>query len=215
MKNSQGVYKDVSCIILAGGRSKRLGHNKFSITIGNETLLERVISTVSSLGSETIIVSAPGKSLAEITGKPDIKIVADIYPGLGPLGGLHTGLSVSNSFRNLVVACDMPFLNPRLLGHMISISVGFDVVMPRVGKLIEPLHAVYTKRCLELIEKQINNGIKKMSELLGLVSVRYVEDHELRTFDDQRMSFFNINTKEDLNLARQIASSKEGYAWPQ
>jgi len=211
MRNYQGVYKDVSCIILAGGRSKRLGHSKLSVTIGNETLLERVISTVSSLGSETIIASASGKSLAEITGKPDIKIVADIHPGLGPLGGLHTGLSVSNSFRNLVVACDMPFLNPQLLDHMISISVGFDVVMPRVGKLIEPLHAVYTKRCLGLIEKQINNGIKKMSELLNLTNVRYVEDHELCTFDPQRMSFFNVNTKEDLNLARQIANREKGY----
>ena len=101
---------DVSCIILAGGKSRRLGRNKVIEKIGNQSLLERVVSSLSVFNSEIIIVAARESFLPQLTNYPKLKFVNDIYPGKGSLGGIYTGLVGSKLFYNVVVACDMPFL---------------------------------------------------------------------------------------------------------
>jgi molybdenum cofactor guanylyltransferase len=200
---------DVSCIVLAGGKSTRLGRNKVAESIGRHSLLERVVTSLMPFSSEIIIVSAQDSSLPKLTRHSNIKFIHDIFPGQGSLGGVYSGLRVSQSFYNLVVACDMPFLNLDLLGYMIKISPGYDVVVPRVDdKTYEPLHAVYSKSCLVPLENLIKKNVFRILELYPLVKVRYVENVEIDRFDPEHLSFFNINTEADLKLGRELARKK-------
>lgn len=196
---------DISCVVLAGGKGLRLGRDKIVETVGNISLLERVVTNLSSFDSDIIVVTAGKRSLPQFIEYPRLRVVADIYPGRGPLGGVYTGLAASNSFYNLAVACDMPFLNQELLRYMIQLADGFDLVTPRLGNLVEPLHAVYSKGCLAPIENLLKQDNLKVSELLTLVKVRYVEAKEINQFDPEHLSFFNINTKADLKTARELA----------
>jgi len=201
---------DISCIVLAGGKGLRLGRDKFLEVIGDSNLLQRVLSQLSSLNKDIIIVTATDKTFSQLLSYPGVRIVTDTYPGKGVLGGIYTGLAVSNTFYNLVVAGDMPFLNQALLRYMIQISSGFDLVVPRVGKLTEPLHAVYSKSCLAPIERLLNQGELKVRALFDLVKVRYVEAEEIDIYDPKHLSFFNVNTEADLARAQQLVKEISG-----
>lgn len=200
---------ETSCIVLAGGKSLRLGYDKVLETIGNTSLLERVISRVSLLSSEVIIVTANEPTNLELVDYPKLRILSDIYPGKGPIGGIYTGLATSTSFYNLIVASDMPFLNQDLLHYMIQLSANFDLVVPRVNNLVEPLHAVYTKSCLAPIEQMMKQDKLSVNQLFSLVKTRYVEAEEIERFDFKHLSFYNINTKADLKRARELARGHE------
>ena len=200
---------DISCIVLAGGKGLRLGHDKTLETVGNRSLLQWVIFHLSSFNSDIIIVTAKEQSFLQFIDYPKLTIVADTYLGKGPLGGIYTGLAVSDSFYNLVVACDMPFLNRALLSYMIQISANFDLVAPRLGNMVEPLHAVYSKGCLTAIEYLLKQGNLRIAELLNLVRVRYVEAEEINRFDPNHLSFFNVNTEADLERAREVVKSND------
>jgi molybdopterin-guanine dinucleotide biosynthesis protein A len=197
---------DISCIVLAGGKSTRLGHDKVLEQFGDTSLLEQVVSRIDPLGKEIIIVTAKERTFTQLASRPKIKIVSDIFPGQGSLGGIYTGLVKSDSFYNLVVAADMPFLNVPLLRSMIKMADGYDFVLPRVNGLFEPLHAVYSRNCIQPIERILSQGKKVIIELFNYVRVRYVETDEVDRFDPQHLSFFNINTPEELEKARKLAA---------
>ncbi len=199
---------DIGCIVLAGGKGLRLGHEKALETVSNKSLIQWVVSSLSFFNSDIIIVAAAKEQfLPQFIGYPKLKMVTDTYPGKGPLGGICTGLAASDSFYNLVVACDMPFLNQDLLDYMIQISTNFDLVVPRLGNMIEPLHAVYSKGCLVPIECLLKQGNLSVRELFTLVRVKYVEATEIDRFDPKHLSFFNINTEADLNRARELVKN--------
>lgn len=187
----------ITTIVLAGGKSLRLGRDKALEEIGGQSLIEWVIGRLLPLGSEIILVTSSSDQLPDL----GVRRVIDIYPGKGALVGIYSGLKVSSSFHSLVVACDMPFLSVALLGYLIELCPGFDIVIPRVGSYVEPLHAVYSKNCLSPIEAMLQKGKLKVSDLLNAVKVRYVEDAEIAKFDPERLSFFNINSEADLERA--------------
>lgn len=197
-----------SGIVLAGGKSLRFGQNKSFVTIGNKSLLEKVVSCLSPVCREIIIVTTGEPTIPQFNRSPKLRVVTDFYPGKGPLGGIYTGLKASGTHFNLVVAADMPFLNPELLRYMLSLANSYDLVVPRVGKLVEPLHAIYTKSCLSPIERMITNNELRVSQLFPLVRVRYAEAEEIEKFDPHHLSFFNINTEADLAKAREIAEGE-------
>lgn len=183
----------------------RLGRDKVVEAVGNTSLLERVVSNLSLFNSDIIIVTAVKQFLPQFIDYPKLRLVTDIYPGKGALGGIYTGLATSDSFYNLVVACDMPFLNQDLLCYMVQLADGFDLVMPRLGNLVEPLHAVYSKGCLAPMENLLKQGNLKVSDLLALVKVRYLDAEEIDQLDPKHLSFFNINTETDLETAQELA----------
>jgi molybdopterin-guanine dinucleotide biosynthesis protein A len=195
---------DITCIVLAGGKGLRLGRDKVNETVGTDSLLQRVLSQLTPFNRDIIIVTAAGKSLPQVNGCQGARVVTDIYPGKGALGGIYTGLAESSSPYNLVVACDMPFLNQALLRYMMELSAGFDMVVPRLGKMVEPLHAVYARSCLAPIERLLGRDNLEVRALFDLVNVRYVESDEIDRFDPQHLSFFNVNTEADLEKARQM-----------
>jgi molybdenum cofactor guanylyltransferase len=195
---------DISCIILAGGKSVRYGHDKVLEKFGNTSLLEQVISHTDPLSKEIIIVTAKERTFPQFENHPKVRVVTDILPGQGSLGGVYTGLVKSKSFYNLVLAADMPFLNESLLKYMIKAAEGYDFVVPKINNWYEPLHAIYSKNCIDPIDTILKTGKKVIVELFNYVKVRYVEAEEVDKYDPQHLSFFNINTAADMEKAQKI-----------
>ena len=131
-------------IILAGGSSSRLGQNKALARVAGRSLIEWVVDVLRPLVSDLLLVTQSGCPIlaAEPWVDLDLLTVADVYPDVGTLGGLHAGLHTMRTEYGLVVGCDMPLLNADLLRFMIAQACGYDVVMPRIGKYHEPLHAL-------------------------------------------------------------------------
>ena len=186
--------------MLAGGRSRRLGRNKALEQFSGKTLIQHVIDSASQLDDDIIVVAASKSQLPQLD--PRIQIAIDRYPMSGALVGIFTGLKTARSQHCLTVACDMPFLNIDLLRYMISVSEACDAVIPRMGDMIEPLHAVYSKDCIEPIQLQIDSGNLKISDLLSKIRVRYIDREEIECYDPQHLSFMNVNSESDLKKAR-------------
>ncbi len=198
---------DVTGIILAGGKSLRFGRNKATEKIAGMTLVERVIKQLSLITHEIILVTnEDGSQFSEFD---FLDVVSDIYPAKGPLGGIYTGLSISHTAANIVVACDMPFLNTALLSHMVEISPGFDAVIPRwPNNQIEPLHGIYSGSCVPVMKKRLENNQLSISECLKEMRVRYFNQEEFSKFDPDFQSFFNINNQADIELFNKIEAKK-------
>ena len=182
---------------MAGGQSSRMGTDKSFVLFDGRPMIETVIAAVDGLGDETLL----------ITNKPDeykqfgLPMVGDLYPDHGPLGGIFTAVHVASNPHTLVVACDMPWLNRALLEQMITLRQTADVVVPRWEKFPEPLHAIYSKACLESIEANLKEKRLKITGFFGQVAVRFVERAEIEQFDRNGRSFANINSPEDLEEA--------------
>ncbi len=190
--------------------SRRLGRNKAVEEIGGERLIERVINRLSQVASETVVVVAE-ESRAEGLDLPNgVRTAADIYPGHGSLGGIFTGLSAAQGDYGIIVACDMPFLNTGLLQFMVDLAPDFDVVVPRLEGRPEPLHAIYSKSCLEPIESRLKRQDLKIALFFEEVRVAYVDEDDIDLFDPDRLSFFNVNTQEDLDKALTLEA--QGYS---
>lgn len=211
VEKSHGIMREqglaATSIVLAGGRSVRLGRDKAMELVGGESLLQRVLSRLATFSDEVILVMAQDQEEVTDSSYPQLRKIHDLLPGGGSLGGIYSGLTMSPSFHNLLVACDMPFLNVPLLRHLLEVSPPFDVVIPKLGDNLEPLHAIYSKNCIAPIRHLLERGERKITNFLPQVKVRYVEEAELNRFDPEHVSFFNINTQEDMNRARQLALS--------
>jgi len=198
----------MTSIILAGGKSSRLGRDKALQAIGDKSLLQWVIDRLIILSSEIIVVTAHGKAIP-CSSATRIKTVADIYPSKSPLVGIYSGLMASASPRAIVVGCDMPFLSVGLLKYMAQICSNFDIVIPQIEDKLEPLCAVYSKNCVAPIRWLLEQNELKISRLFTLVKAKYVEKDEINRFDPEHLSFFNINSKTDLGKAKKLAAEKE------
>jgi molybdopterin-guanine dinucleotide biosynthesis protein A len=193
-------------IILAGGRSTRMGSNKALLRLhpGGPTLIASVVARLREADlPPTLLVTNTPQDYAFL----GIQTVPDDIEGTGALGGIFTALSHSPYERNLIVACDMPLLNPTLLRHMTSLPNDNDAIVPRwtgqEGRLqVETLHAIYSMRCMEPIHKRIAEGKLKVADLLNDISVCYLEEPELRRYDPHLNSFRNINTPGELEALR-------------
>jgi molybdopterin-guanine dinucleotide biosynthesis protein A len=198
----------LTAVILAGGRATRLGgRDKASIPVGGKTLLDRRVDLLHPLCPEVVIVSNRLAARAS-GGAPlgrDIRIVGDEAPGYGPLMGLYTGLLHSRTERSLVTACDMPFLSRPLLIQLRSYADTCDAVVPRMGRYLEPLFAVYSRSCLHAARSALDRGSRRADSFLDLVRTRYVDEPELRRYDPELISFFNVNTPEDLQRAERLS----------
>ncbi len=191
----------VSGIVLAGGQSSRLGTDKSLINVNGRPLIEQVVAKLASLGDEVIIVTNSPEKYRHL----GVRLVGDVYPGKGALGGIYSGLKAAAYTYSLVVACDMPFLNLALLRYMVLQACEHDVVIPRLGGLPEPLHAIYSKNCLEPIDRLLARGGLKIIDFFPEVRVRYLEEDEVDVFDPQHLSFFNVNTPGDLEEMKKLA----------
>ena len=190
----------VSGIILAGGASSRFGFNKALLKIGDLSLVERVAGRLRSVVTDIVLVT----NLPDQFGFLDLTMVGDIYRGIGTLGGLHAGLSTIHTEYGLVVGCDMPFLNTDLLRYLVSVRAQADVIMPRFGHYYEPLHAVYARQCLPSIEQSIEAGQRRVLRACDGLRIRCVDEDQIARYDPHHLSFFNVNTPDDLRRMNEI-----------
>lgn len=190
-------------IILSGGDNRRMLCNKAFLQIGQKTIIEREIEVLSSLFSRIIVVSNTPESHEHLR----VSLVYDLVPGKGPLGGIYSGLMASKDEYNFVVGCDLPFLNTGLISYMIGLINDHDIIVSKLNGLVEPLHAIYSKRCLIPIKRQLDINELKIQSFFGEVKVRYIRESEIKKYNPKGIAFFNVNTEEDLGKARLIAEN--------
>jgi len=158
-----------------------------------------------TLTDETVVVVNTEARGEELPLPKDAKAAVDMYPDSGSLGGIFTGLAAATNDWGVVVACDMPFLNAALIKHMITLREGYDAIVPVIDGYPEPTHALYSKACLPHIERRLKARQLKIAGFFDDVRVRYVGADEIDRFDSERLSFFNVNTPEDLSRALTLA----------
>ena len=197
------VGDPVSGIILAGGKSRRLGVDKTTLPWppGNpegRTMLDHTVDKLRLVCAEVIVVGYRGERPL-----PDrARAVSDAFPDSGPLGGLCAGLEAARNEHALALPVDMPFLSIELLERLIEQPRDYDVLAP-VYNLVQTLHAIYSKRCAEVIRRRLADGQRSMIGLLEdpEIDVRYVEQAEVERLDPGGRSFANLNTPGDLEAA--------------
>jgi molybdopterin-guanine dinucleotide biosynthesis protein A len=198
----------ITGIILAGGKGSRLGREKSLLNVGEKQLINRVIAAIQQVCQEILIVTSKEQYTNLAAAKLDASIVVDLFPGRAALGGIYTGLNTAKTFHSLVVACDMPLLNSKLLSYIADIAPGFDIVIPKLGTQLETLHAVYSKNCLEYIKRLIDSNNLQIFEFFNSVKIRHVGEDEINRYDPHHLSFLNINTIEDLENAEKLIGAK-------
>lgn len=200
MENVQEAVIDMkrfgSAIILAGGKSTRMGFDKQLLRLRERSLIEGLIRRLGGSFDETIVV----------TNRPELyigladKITGDIIPDMGPLSGIHAGLSAASSEYSFVIACDMPQINTKYIDYMMELLNKNESMacITKFGDWIEPFNAFYSKALIEHIESFLKGGGKAVHRLLMNHNVEYIPEEVARHFSPDWGMFFNLNTREDL-----------------
>lgn len=209
----------LTLLILAGGRSRRMGQDKVWLLLDGVPLIERGIRRLLPLAGE-VLLSANDcprcEALADrlrAEGVP-ARVVADLHGGAGPLAGLHAGLAAARHDLLLAVAADMPFVSVALVQHMVELATGFDAVVPRLPDPVtaelawEPLHALYRNTCLPAVEARLAAGQRRMLSFFDAVRVRAVTAAEMAAHDPTGLSLFNANTPEEWRRAQELAAGR-------
>jgi len=185
--------RGVAGVILAGGKSSRMGQNKALLPYNGKPLIESVYRTMAELFDQVAIVTNTPDDYGFL---PCLKI-PDIHVGMGSLAGIHAGLEWSPEERIFVAGCDMPFLEKELVRHLATLSPGEHAVVPCSPGGYEPLHSIYSKRLLPLLEEALNSERKRIIDLVGLMEAKVVSSEEIAVISPRFRSFINLNTPED------------------
>ncbi|PKP61049.1 molybdenum cofactor guanylyltransferase [Candidatus Atribacteria bacterium HGW-Atribacteria-1] len=207
MKIKDKKLPSLTAIILAGGKSSRMGpdKNKSMLRLNGKYLIDIVISKLKCVVGDNIIIVGPPERYFSYK-----QVVPDLFSQKGPLVGIYSGLKASSSQYNLVVGCDMPFLEVKLLKYMTKNINSNDIVIPHYSDgYIEPLCAIYSKRCLETIERNLAEHIFSVRAIFPHLKVKFIEDEEIKKYDPKFYSFFNVNFKHDFRKAEELIKKKE------
>ena len=201
----------VTGVVVAGGRSRRLGQDKRRLRLwgeGGPTLLAHTLGVLAPLCAELVVV------LNDAEAWPDLpaRLVPDVYDDAGSLGGIYAGLQAAQHGHALVVGADMPLLSAALLRAMLAKPRDYDALVPRSldpaiprNRLsVEPLHAIYSRACLGPLKAMLDAGERRVVSFFDRVRVDVIEPAELLAIDPEGRSFMNINTAEDVEAARQL-----------
>jgi len=192
--------ENLTGIILSGGKSLRMGMNKAFIEIEGIPMIQHILSLFEKIFNENIIVTNEKEGFINFK---KAKIYRDFIPNRGVLEGLYTGLFYSSFEYSFCVACDMPFINESVIKLLIKKIKDQDVIVPKTNDGLQPLHAIYSKRCLDPIKRIIESGRFRILDFYPFVKVKIIEEDEFIFLDPKRISFLNINTPEELNLVRK------------
>lgn len=193
-------------VILAGGRSHRMGENKAEMLFGGEPLLTRVARRLSPAIDELLVIGP--QSLASLA--PQARVVEDALPALGPLGGLYTALTMltaTTRARIFLVACDMPFISLGLVRAMLAFAGtrgDADVIALEANGRVQPLHAVYSRACLPAVERALEARDHSLHALLAQLNVVTIDAEIVHREDPEGLSAFNMNTPEDWQRALRL-----------
>ncbi len=187
-------------IILAGGKSRRMGENKAFLDAGGVSLFERVYGVFTEIFRDIIIVTNDARPFERY----GAHLQQDILQDKGALGGLYTGLVHSASYHAFCTACDMPLLNPGVIKYMVKERDAYDVIVPKTRDGLHPLHAIYSKQCLRPMRRLLDRDDLRIVNFFPQVRVRYIGETEIRKFDPHMRSLINVNTEEEMKAVREI-----------
>jgi molybdopterin-guanine dinucleotide biosynthesis protein A len=199
---------DTAGIILAGGKSTRLGRDKASEILLERSLLQHVVDHLDGVLDEIVVVKAPGQDLPATVSTTPLRVVEDAFPGTGPLGGIYTGLIATEASACIAVACDMPVLQPALLLELLRLLPGYDLVAPIKESLPEPLCTAYAKSCIDTVRTKLEAGDYKASGYFDEVNALLLEPETWQRFDPHGLSFLNINREDELDRVRHVLESQ-------
>jgi molybdopterin-guanine dinucleotide biosynthesis protein A len=193
-------------IILAGGKNIRMGENKAFIEVKGRRIIDRTVELFHAIFGHVILVTNEPLTYSHL----NLEIVVDLIPASSALIGIYTGLFYAATPYCFVVACDMPFLNRKVIDYMVSIRKNYDVVIPVLDDGYHPTHALYSRRCITPITKLIRTGNFKITDFFNRVTVREVTPKELRALDPPMEAVLNINTPEDLERVEHQEKLRSG-----
>jgi molybdenum cofactor guanylyltransferase len=210
-------YPPTSALVIAGGQSRRLGQDKRRLRLWGEqgpTLLEHTVALAAQLADDVVVVLNDPEEWPGLAAR----LVADAFPDAGALGGLATGLAAARHDYALALAADMPLLSRGLLAAMLALPRDYDALVAQLaggesegggGKRrnalnVEPLHALYSRRCLAPIEENLRAGRYQIVGFFEAVRVRYLDPALIAAHDPQGHSFLSVNTPEQLARARAL-----------
>ena len=185
--------------------STRYGTDKALAKIHGIPLVERVVRVMAAIFRQVILITNTPEQYRFL----NLPMHEDLVKGIGPLGGIYTGLKRMEGGAGFVAACDMPFLNPNLVRHMVAIREDFDAVVPKMDWKIEALHALYSKNCLPAIEKLIDSHQYQVFKFFSQIDVCYIDEAEIRVHDPDLRSFYNVNDPQEWQDAVRLADEKE------
>jgi molybdenum cofactor guanylyltransferase len=189
----------VTGVVLAGGKSRRMGGEpKALLPFGGRPLIQHIVESLESVLPGCLVVT----NTPELYAFLGRRMVADVFPEGGSLGGLYAGLLASGTPSALCVACDMPFVSPAFFAYLSGRAGEADVVIPEAAGELQPLHAVYGRGCLPAMERQLRANRLKVIGFLDEVRVLTVPAATVAGFRDPELLFMNLNTPEDLASAR-------------
>jgi molybdenum cofactor guanylyltransferase len=193
MMERGGKATGAAAVVLAGGRSSRMGTPKALLLFDDVPLIVHVVTALRRLFAEIVVVTAPGQDVPSMPAK----IVRDEVAYQGPVGGIYYGLAAADGEAAFVASCDSAFLNLDLISYVLSQLPEHDVVVPHWEGRFQPLHAAYRRSVLPLVEAQLARGELRPIQLFDRVRTRTIDEGEIRRFDPEGRSFFNMNTPED------------------
>jgi molybdopterin-guanine dinucleotide biosynthesis protein A len=202
------IVKSASAIILAGGRSARMGRPKATMRLGGVTLIERTVAELARVFDDIVVVAPPESEGIELPALGAVTIVHDENAYQGPIGALARGLRVARHEVAFACSCDLPMLRCEAASWLVSLIGGYDAVIPEIGERLQPLHAVYRRRCAGPLDAMLARGEHRLSAVAAAVDARIVSEPEYRRADPDALSCFNINTPEDYERALKLAETK-------
>ena len=189
----------VTGVILAGGSSSRMGSNKALLPFKGSLFIEAICRRMERLFDEVLLVTNEPEQYPFLT----CRKVADRFAGMGPLAGIHAGLLEASNPRILALACDMPYVNDEIIRFLVELDEHADVTIPRSKDGLEPLHALYSKRCLSAMEDMLVSGRKRIISFFDRVTVLEVAPEIMPKFAPSFSVFWNVNTPEDYYRLRE------------
>jgi molybdenum cofactor guanylyltransferase len=189
------MKKNITGIILAGGKNSRMGVNKAFLEIDGISLIEKTINIYRQIFNDIIIVTNDPLAYVDFA---DAVIVTDIYKGKGPLGGIYTGLFYSKNDYAFISACDMPYLNKDFISRMTEHIGKYDIIAPELSDGFQPLHAIYSHNCLSHIKKMLIADNLKITGFYKDVRLLSIPEEKIKPFNQDGRLFLNVNTPEDL-----------------
>lgn len=199
---------DVSAVILVGGRSSRMGHDKASVVLHGDTLLQRVVRAAAEIASEIVLVRAPDQSLPAVTAPCPVVTVADVIAGEGPLFGMATGLAAATGERCLVLGVDMPFLQPALLRLLVEqlraarAESGARWIVPVAERRPQPLCSAIARDALPVLRVHLDAGDRAPMAIAADLGLARLHEAAWRVADPDGQSFMDVDTPEALEAAR-------------
>lgn len=188
-------------VILAGGRSSRMKFNKAFAEIGGRPVIKILIDKFAQLFDETMIIS----NEPEVYSALGPRVFTDIYPRMGPVSGIHSGLYHARFDRVFVLGCDVPFINMQLVEYMLNALDDYDSVVPEIDSYLQPLAAVYSRKCLPVLTACLETNRVKLIRIFEELNALVLNRDVLERFGVVEEIFLNVNDIQALELATQIA----------